>query len=131
MKHFRENGYTHVLEKDFQILGNKYKSHLKQKISVFAHMAIKTCIKFKWKVNYVKPFSLIYSHYLERSFIPLICSSSLLSTVQLLWTACFNFIFKGLLILILCLHWILCFYLMMLDGFLAKYCFYLKFLNYK
>ena len=47
------------------------------------------------------------------------------------WTACFDFIFKSLLILIICLHWIICLYLTMPDGFLAKYCIYFKFLNCK
>ena len=33
LKHGRENGHTHVWEKDFQILGNNYQSNFKQKRS--------------------------------------------------------------------------------------------------
>ena len=32
LKHARENGHTHVWEKDFEMLGNNYQSNFKQKI---------------------------------------------------------------------------------------------------
>ena len=44
------------------------------------------------------------------------------------WTACFDFVFESLLILVLSWHWLHFFYLMMLDGFLVKHCIYLRFL---
>ena len=32
LKHARENGHTHVWEKDFEMLGNNYQSNFKRKI---------------------------------------------------------------------------------------------------
>ena len=55
LKHARENGYTHICEKGFQILGNNYQSNFKRKISESLFIK-QTCVKRKLKISDVAPF---------------------------------------------------------------------------
>ena len=95
LKHGHENGRTHVLGKDFQILGNNYQSNFKPKIS--GSLFIR---QLKPTLN-VNEKSVLLDHFnqfiiviiLIWGFIPLVCSNSLLNTVQFFVSCCFCIVF--------------------------------------
>ena len=84
LKHAHENGRTHVLGKDFQILCNNYQSNFKPKISgsLFIRQ-LKPTLKVNEKsvlLDLFNWFTIVII--LIWGFIPLVCLNSLLNTVK-------------------------------------------------